>query len=140
MAGHLFVCRLTSRELLWPAYSRLLLPKDTGGTQELEKQDSLCFIGLFIQSVDRRQTDTPVVCSVALRATQTNSARHKHSYSSVRPVGLLDRVYVRVCEGSVCARACVSGVIQWVLRCNPTAVFRFVSFHQGPFPAWPPDL
>ena len=70
------------------------------------------FIGLLIQSRDRQYIDTPVVCSVALRATQINSARQKHSYSSVRPVGLHKWVCVCVCvcEGErdrVCVCVCV---------------------------------
>lgn len=45
---------------------------------------------------ERQHIDTPVVCSAAHGATQTNPARSKHSYSSMRPVS------VCVC---VCTRA-----------------------------------
>lgn len=68
---------------------------------------------------DRQHIDTPVVCSAAHCATQTNSARSKHSYSSMRPVC----VYV-------CARAHAHetawSAIQRVSRSNPTAVFLMV--------------
>lgn len=37
---------------------------------------------------ERQHIDTPVVCSAAHGATQTNPARSKHSYSSMRPVSL----------------------------------------------------
>lgn len=64
-----------------PGFDLVLFQENTGDTQELEKQDFSFFIGLFIQSRDRQQIDTLVICLAALRApkqTQPGTNIHIH--------------------------------------------------------------